>query len=309
MSDSNENDTFFTSCTVGKTSVMTIHQFPDQRYERSHIAVIVCNIMLIFSTISLNGISVITIRNSSQLRNKICYFMVQLQSVVDLSVGILGIPLFIYHLITPYLDNVDCTLVAIASRTSTVPAGLSILTMLAMAIERYIGVIHPYRYQTHVTKRRILFFVLGNGLILFFAVGYSFRDPRLLQTYLRGLVFVFLVLTGFVYTRIYLVIRKIIRSEARPAYESEESQDKRKIFRESRHARSCFLVVICFAVCMLPVTLGALFFSSDEPNFRMYSNWTLTMVISNSSINSVIFFWTKTLLRTEALKILKSVCF
>ena len=304
MSDSKENDTFFMSC---KTSVSTIHQFPDQRYERSHIAVIVCNIMLIFSTISLNGISVITIRNSSQLRNKICYFMVQLQSVVDLSVGILGIPLFLYLLITPYLENVDCTLVAIASRTSTVPAGLSILTMLAM--ERYVGVIHPYRYQTHVTKRRILFFVLGNGLILFFAVVYSFRDPRVLHTYLRGLVFVFLVLTGFVYTRIYLVIRKIIRSEARPAYESEESQDKRKIFRESRHARSCFLVVICFAFCMLPVTIGALFFFSDESNFRMYSNWTLTMVISNSSINSVIFFWTKTLLRTEALKILKSVCF
>jgi hypothetical protein len=35
------------------------------------------------------------------------------------------------------------------------------------------------------------------------------------------------------------------------------------------------------------------------------SAWAFTLSLSNSSANSIIYFWTKTILRKEALKILK----
>jgi hypothetical protein len=38
----------------------------------------------------------------------------------------------------------------------------------------------------------------------------------------------------------------------------------------------------------------------------VYQNWSITSMILNSSANSVVFFWTKTLLRKEASKTLKS---
>ncbi len=204
----------------------------------------------------------ITIRKSSQLRSKVCYFVILLQSVVDLGVGVLGIPFFIYYLISPFLHTTNCILIIVALRTTLSTSGLSMITMSAMTIERYIGVLHPYYYETNVTKKRILIYVCASSLVLCSVVAYSFRDRTIFRIILTGSISLFLLFAGFVYTRIYLVIRKLIRSERRPAYESDGSQNvvKKQTIRESRHARSCFLVVICFALCLLPSTLTPVLF-------------------------------------------------
>ena len=310
MNDSEQIDTFLTTCKVAKTSFVVPSQFPNEKYERHQIAVLVVNCILLFSTISLNGIAVITVRKSSQLRSKICYFVILLQSVADLGVGVVGISIFIYYLLFPFLDNGDCTFVILALRTALLSCGLSAVTLSAMTMERYIGVLHPYYYQTKVTKKRILICVCGSGLALFSALAYSFHNDRIARIFITGSAVVFFFFTGFVYTRIYLVIRKLIRSERRPACESDGNEDikKRQMIRESRHARSCFLIVICFALFLLPLSLAPVLFADGSYDFIMYRNWSSTLIFLNSSINSVIFFWTKTLFRKEAIKILKSLC-
>jgi hypothetical protein len=58
---------------------------------------------------------------------------------------------------------------------------------------------------------------------------------------------------------------------------------------------------------LLPFAVTWAFFTVATVDFTVYRNWSITSVILNSSINSVIFFWTKTLLRKEAFKILKSL--
>ena len=235
---------------------------------------LVLNCLLLFSTIALNGISIITIRKSSQLRSKVCYFVILLQSVVDLGVGVLGIPLFIYYLISPFLHTTNCILIIVALRTTLSTSGLSMITMSAMTIERYIGVLHPYYYETNVTKKRILIYVCASSLVLCSVVAYSFRDRTIFRIILTGSIALFLLFAGFVYTRIYLVIRKLIRSERRPAYESDGSQNvvKKQTIRESRHARSCFLVVICFALCLLPSTLTPVLFPVENFDYIVYVN-------------------------------------
>ena len=292
-------------CKVTGSSLVPLKEFPNKMYELNQIAILVMNGILIFSTISLNGISVITIRKSSQLRSKICYFIILLQSIIDLSVGVLTIPLFIYYLIVPFLNTANCTLLIFAVRTLFLPIGLSISTLSAMTLERYIGVLHPFQYKTKVTKKRILIYVCGHGLIFISVIAHSFRSPAMVVIYTRGWVCVHFALTAFVYSRIYLVIRKLIRSEKRPVGESDGSQVRKQIIRESRRARSCFLVILCFFLLLLPVVFSRLAFTVGTVDYVVYYNWSLTMIFLSSSINSVIFFWTKTLLRKEALKTLK----
>ena len=308
MNNSEKNDVFLTTCKVGKSSITFLSQFPSAKYESSRVAVLVINCMLLFSTISLNGLSVVAIRKSSQLRDKVCYFVILLQSIVDLGVGVVSIPLFFVYLILPFLNIEDCILSTFALRATYLLPGLSIVTLSAMAIERYIGVVHPYAYQTKVTEKRILTYLGCNGLAFISVVAYAFRDPNVLAIYARVVLSLFFVLIGFIYTRIYLVIRQLIRSEKRPACESSESQIKRQILRESRRARSCFLVVICFVVFLLPIVFIYFTFTMGGVDHTVYFNWSVTLIISNSSVNSVIFFWTKTLLRKEAFKTLKSLC-
>ena len=214
----------------GKSSIIVVTnckipapliQFPNEKYERNQVATLGINIVLIVSTILLNGISVITIRKSYQLRNGVCYFAVLLQSRGDLSVGVLTIPLFIYYLLVPFLNNVNCTLIILALRTLFLPLGLSVATLSAMTMERYIGVIHPLQYETKVTTKRTLMYVCGHGLGLVSVIAYSSHNPTVIKIYARGWIGVLFLLIAFVYTRICLVIRKLIRSEKRPVCKSD----------------------------------------------------------------------------------------
>ena len=290
---------------------MIISELPKDKYEGFQIALLVLNCILFFSTISLNGISIITIRRSSQLRNKVCYFVILLQSVVDLIVGSLGIPLFIYYIISPLVKTVDCMLIIFSLRIILACCALSLIVLSAMTLERYIGVLYPFYYQNNVTKKRILIFVCGASIGLGLVVAYSFRDRRIFRFILTVSMIVFLLFSAFAYLRIYLVIQKLIRSVRRPWCEADGNTNSTKqAFRESRRARSCFLVVICFVLCLVPSLLPSLLapslFSVESLDHIVYLNWSLTAVILNSSINSVIFFWMKTLLRKEALITLKS---
>ena len=116
MNDSKENDVFLTVCNLAEGSIKVIHQFPYREYGYNRIMVLVINCVSLFSTIFLNGISVITIRKSSQLKTKVCYFVILLQSIVDLGVAFLGIPLFVYGLMTPFQKIQNCTVIFLAFR-------------------------------------------------------------------------------------------------------------------------------------------------------------------------------------------------
>ena len=310
MNKSENHFTFLTTCNVSDISFVIPNLFRDGKHKSHRVAALVIHCVLLLSTISLNGISIITIRKSSQLKNKVCYFVVLLQSVVDFSVGVLGIPLFICYLIFSLLDNAKCIFIAMAVGALNITCGLSIATQTAMTMERYFGVLYPYIYQTTITNKRILIYVSANAVILLSIIAYSFHDRS--PTLIVMMVYIILSfsLTAFAYTKIYLVIRMLTRIKRKPACETDGNQNvaRRRIFQEIRHAKSCFLVLLCFIFFLLPFMLWPVVLHNSSIDFNIYYTWSLTIFISNSSINSVIFFWTKTLLRSEAFKVIKSLC-
>ena len=308
MNESNKNFEFIRTCKLAGISFVSMSDFPEDKYESFRIALLVVNCILFFATISLNGISIITIRRSSQLRNKVCYFVILLQSVVDLIVGSLGIPLFIYYIISPFVKTADCIFIILAIRIILASCGLSMIALSAMTLERYMGVLHPYYYHSNVTKKRILIYAFGSSIMLALVLAYSFHDHRIFRFILTGSIIAFLLFTGFADLRIYLVIRKLIRSVRRPVCETDgNTNSTKRTIHESKRAKSCFLVAICFILCLVPSILTPLLFSVESFEKIVYLNWSLTAVILNCSINSVMFFWMKTLLRKEALNTLRSL--
>ena len=128
---------------------------------KNRILLIAVNAILFFFTVFLNLLSVI-IRKSSQLKHKLCYFVILVQSTIDFLGGILEIPVFIIILNLPFVDIKSCLVfrflfVFMLSFPSLTPVCLS-----AMTLERYIGVIYPFSYRTLVTQTRILIYV-GRG--------------------------------------------------------------------------------------------------------------------------------------------------
>ena len=303
-----QRDEFLMSCQILGTTHFVATKLPSEKFVINHILVIAFNGIMIISTLLLNGVSVITIFKSSQLSSKPCYFIILLQSMFDLAVGVLGIPLHIYYLANGIGGLSSCLAASLARRLTVVPIEASTSILAAMTLERYIAVIHPYAYKVQVTKKRIFMIVGFTAVVDFSVVTLSVVIFPLVKIYAMVKVAVIFFLTAYVYTRIYLVVKRLARSQRKPNGEpADKNLTKMKLFlQEIRRARSCFMVVICFfALNFLPPTIAFTFFEYKKELMQLaIRNWLLSINISNSSVNSAIFFWTKTMLRKEALKVL-----
>ena len=299
------------SCQILGTTHLLTTKLPSEKLVVNHIFAIAFNGILIIPTLFLNGVAVITILRSSQLNGKPCYFIILLQSIFDIAVGILAIPLFIYYLASSIGGISNCFAHSLARRLMHAPIEGSSITVTALTLERYIAILHPFTYKAHVTKNRLLKFVSGMVTVEFLVIVLSLKSRWLLQIYIILKVTLVFFITAVVYTRIYLVVKKLARSQMKPNDDNaEKNLKKMKLFlQEIRQARSCFIVVVCFfALSFLPPIVSILFLTSINAYKALaFRIWVSSLTILNSSVNSLIFFWTKTMLRKEALKILNAV--
>ncbi len=310
MNMSGEQEDFVVSCEILGTTYYVVAKLPSDKFVINHIFAIAFNVILIIPTIILNAIPIITILKSSQLKSKPCYFIILVQSFVDLAVGVFGIPLFTFFLVSGLRGNANCILATLTSKLTALPIGLSTSTVSALTLERYIAILHPYAYKTQVTRKRLLMFVCFGALVIFSVTIFSthFRKLFLGVLVIGTLIFFFF---AFAYTRIYLVVKKLARSQNRPHDAAAENLTRMKLFlREIKQAKSCFIVVICFGLLsFLPGAITFPFYQSfDKYNRATISIWFYTLLFLNSSVNSLIFFWTKTMLRKEAVKLINTMC-
>ena len=152
---------FSPSCQIRGTTSLLTTKLPSEKLAINHIFAIAFNGILIIPTLLLNDVAVITTLRSSQLNSKSCYFIILLQSMFDIAVGMLGIPLFIYYLSSSVGDISDCFAGSLARCLMRASIEGSSITVTALTLERYIAILHPLTYKTHVTKNRLLKFVSG----------------------------------------------------------------------------------------------------------------------------------------------------
>ncbi|XP_028394388.1 prostaglandin E2 receptor EP2 subtype-like [Dendronephthya gigantea] len=287
-------------------------KFSSSKYEINRVATIVINGTLVISTVLLNLIAMLTILKSTQLKNKICYFLILIQSVVDLGVGCIGAPLSVFYMLGTFLGLRDCFTSFIIFQLSVFPIGFSLVISFIILFERYIAVLHPYSYPKILTKKRILYFMICGFALIFisFALSFYFIAPIAVMLFLT--VPTLIIFAGFVNIKIYLEVRRLRRSEVKPSLNNiVEHKSKTKLFlREVKYAKSCFLVVACFLITLLPSSLYPIFRLRFGPSMIVdaYFSWMRVITTLNSSVNSVIFFWNKVLLRKEAVKVLKVGC-
>ena len=282
---------------------------PSDGYISNRIfAATVCG-FLIIPTVFLNAVVIVTIQKSSQLKNKIYFFPIVLQSIADVGVGCFSVPVVIFYLITPFVSVDQCIALHLNIQVRNLPTGISIVTLSAMTMERYFGVVHPYFYETQVTKRRIIVYVtVGASAVLLVSILSILLPIRgIIAAFLTAIIILCLIFNAFVYARIYLVIRRLVL-RAKDMTVDENRNRKKHFLREKKHARSCVLVVVCFLFCFAPYLLSLIFFLVYGRLVReSFLGWSLVLVVLNPSLNSVIFFWTKTLLRREAIKIARAI--
>ncbi len=128
--------------------------------------------------------------------------------------------------------------------------------------------------------------------------------------FISAIIFPFSVLTAFAYRKIFLVIQRSSRNPHDPVSKRDLKKTK-LLLQQIKQAKSCFIVVIrCFVVCLMLIIVALPFvLNLDRFNAEAIRVWGITLFVSNSSVNSALFFsGERTLGQKEARKVLKTLC-
>ena len=267
------------------------------------ISLCVVNIIFTFSGAVLNTLVIASFWKSSQLRKKLCHFMVMVLSCSDFVAVITNHPGLLLLLISWLREDYDSVF---AWRTYldfvTVFLGSSFYALLVMSIERYLGTYYPIFHRTSVTRRRPLA-LLTIILIFHTTLHVISNNDMIIPRTLVVTIFVIAVLPSLVYLnfKLFQISREVRRRRA-TLLEKRTTVNLKSI-------STCLLVVACLVVLSIPTSVYFVFNINTEnrntSSARLSRAWAATITTMNSTLNSLIFFWKNKVLRTEGIKIVK----
>ena len=310
-------------CSIaGRGAYVVIVDFPSKAYVINQIITSVAYCILSIPVIFLNGITVLTIVKCRQLKTKVCHFPVLIQSLADLTVGLLTLPLFAYVNLSEVYGSPDCLVGYILSTIAFIPWGLSLAALCALTFERYMGVMHPVAHLNHVTKKKFIIYVCCVLLVTFIIVPLAAASAIFYYIFCGVYAIVPMFLHTFCYAMILYSARKRLQKDDTPTPSTDLQYDiqttpnhaasrirKRYSPKEVKLAKSCALVVATFYICCVPgEVLNIYYLEKDYIIYRVVISWYAAALGVNTILNSLIFFWTRPILRQEAFRVLKGIC-
>ena len=280
--------------------------------EGNHVVFGVLNICLAIATILLNSTTIVACMKSRILKCKMAYFMVMMLSFNDLIVGLTSNVLFAAILFKEYgSKSSECLLNRIQIFLLLLFSGCSFKTLVVMSWERYAAICHPLYHRTKVTRKRLMKCLI---FLWFFAIVGTVLSS-LFQTFFNYVIIpelaAFITFLLYVYIKIYLANStkssiNITEGRQDADLNNRLRDQQRKAMLNTKLAKSCFLAVISFVICYLPsgiTTSGAFKFQKDLGVLVLV--WAKTLILLNSSLNSIVFFWRSKPLREEAYAVVK----
>ena len=263
----------------------------------------VLNTVFTFSGIVLNTLVIASVLKSSQLRKKLCHYMIMVLSCSDLITVIANHPAILLYLISWLTDDHNLFLkVTIILRSGDVSFGLSFLVLLVMSMERYLGAYYPIFHRTSVTKSRLLS-LLALMLIFYITLIAISTNGMVIS---RTIVLIILISTVFLPLVCFIIkLFKISRE-----MKLKKSPEKRRTMN-LKSISTCLLVVACLVILSISTSIYIVFDIVSEnkhaANSRLSGVWTKTLYTMNCTFNSLIFFWKNKILRTGEMKILETL--
>ena len=260
----------------------------------------VVNIILTFSGTVSNTLVIASIWKSSQLRRKLCHFMIMVLSCFDLVAVVTNHPGILLFLIAWLREDYDLLFkVMIYLNVSGLFLVLSPLTLLVMNIERYLGAYYPIFHHTSVTRRRLITLLVI--LLIPSAVVYMISRCGVISYPMFFMISMVIFVPPFIFVnyKLFAIARKLHRERA----------PERRTAANFKNISTGLWVVACFMLLSIPHSVNVAFFLTEKSskNVRLSYVWALTCVTMNSTLNSLIFFWKNKVLRTEGIKILKTL--
>ena len=246
-----------------------------------------------------NSLVLAAILSAPSLRSPAILLLCNL-AVSDLLVGLVIQPLFIAHsfnLTTRLLTSIWLIM-------SYSACGISLCTMTAIAVDRFLALHYHLRYSTMVTSFRIKTILTALWLKSFIFSGIYFWSVRIFFLYITIFVCLCLIISVFCYVRIFKIVRhqqKKIQCQHQ-AVNLPQGSTISNLLQLEKSAINSFLFFIVMVLFYTPVsTYLSLIYATKDGSHRGW-NVAITLVFINSSVNPFLYCWRMGDLRAAVMK-------
>ena len=174
---------------------------------------------------------------------------------------------------------------------------LEMCVLLAMSLDRYLAIVHPFFYQARITKGRIVKFIIFIQLtalatpILCYLHRVSYMQ-NLIYIYVTTGVALFFSMICYMNYKIFVIARNKLRATHDSSIEFKRNS-------------TCVWVIACFLISSIPVIaynalkFGASNVIQNENFWTTFRLWSFTIATMNCTFNCIILFWRNRFLRRK----------
>ena len=231
-------------------------------------------------------------------------------AVSDLFVGFLVLPVNIAIALIPLSRNDSLSRLPQARIFLNIQlCCVSLETMTAISVDRYLALRYHMRYPNLMTSKRAMYveatFWCKNFILSLLSI---WKKNTILLV-----VVVFVALCLFIPSITYNAIYRIVRHHQhqihaqQQAVQSMNAEQNLKIQAKKRAANT-FIYYICMLLCYIPGAVSALIMVTYEQHWDiMNGSYFETIMFMNSAINPFLYIWRNREIRRAVLKILRKI--
>ena len=231
--------------------------------------------------------------------------------LTDLGVGIAVQPMFVAFLgakVKGFSDT--CFICASFGITASILACVSLLTMAAISLGRYIALYFHLKYRDIVTTKRV-FSVLV--VIWFFSGFYAFiwLWKSMVQSFVvfivNGIFFIVITLS---YIMIYRGLHRLLNQVTDEPQAQQQAANPLNVARYRKSASSMLWIYGLFVLCYLPYILarGVSQLVGHNALIQCIAEFATTVVCFNSCLNPFVYCYRLSEIRASVLETLHKIC-
>ena len=272
---------------------------PMSGFETEVIANCILNAPVMLLSIIGNALVLVAILRTPSIRSPSVIFLCNL-AVSDLLVGLVVQPVYV-------AAEIARTVRALSQAAETVGfagCGVSLTTMTAITVDRFLALHYHLQYPNLMTTSRAIYTIITIWCII---TLFSFSILWSLSIYYFFATFcitICLLVCLVCFIKIYRIVRRhqLQIHVQQQAVENSTDAKNHQIRQSTRSAKNIFIYFLAMILCYSPFSIVVIISGFTGVDLKVILTFSFTVVLMNSSINPFLYCWRMTELRSAVFK-------
>ena len=281
----------------------------DNNFQHESIVIINCvlNAPLMLTSIIGNALVLAAILRTPSLRSASNVFLCSL-ALSDLLVGLIVQPVYI---VASFQFVPDSPLMFTYHVTTSFVCGVSLGTMTAISVDRFLALHYHMQYPNLITTKRAEYASAAIWFISIVLTCVRVLDKKSYFLTIAVGIVICLLVSSLSYIRIYRIVRRhqLQINVQQQAVQISNAEHNLNSVQKTKGAINAFIYFIFMILCYSPMFIFTLVYA-NFPSMRLLKVWWIlvnAVTFMNSTINPLLYCRRSYELRTAILKLLRNI--